>query len=133
MARLITITSKVSSAGSVDVDEAGVDTSRAVKITGSAGTASFHHVRMLHGSSPNRSSRPRRLLLLEYAAANAWPLIDFEVYGDYGEFEEKMVLGKSTITPQSKNVEIIMPYPRPPNPDSIYRIQEMRNNKFQEP
>ena len=112
--------------GSVDLKEEEVDSSTAYKIKGKAGSASFHHVKALHGSGSNQSDRPRRLLLLEYAAADAWPLVDFEVYGDFAEYEEKMVLGKSTLQPRIDNSDIIMPYPRPPNPDSIYRIQEFR-------
>ena len=112
--------------GSVDLKEEEVDSSTSYKITGKAGSASFHHVKALHGSGPNQSDRPRRMLLFEYAAADAWPLVDFEVYGDFAEYEEKMVLGKSTLQPRIDNSDIIMPYPRPPNPDSIYRIQEFR-------
>ncbi|MEK9562375.1 MAG: phytanoyl-CoA dioxygenase family protein, partial [Deltaproteobacteria bacterium] len=111
---------------SVNPDSENIDLSAAVKLTGSAGSASFHHVKALHGSSPNFSDRPRRLLLLEYASADAWPLVDFEVYGDFQEFEEKIVLGKSTLQPRSEPEHTIMPFPRPPNPDSIYRIQEFR-------
>ena len=112
--------------GSVDLKEEDVDSSNSYKITGKAGSASFHHVKALHGSGRNLSDRPRRMLLLEYAAADAWPLVDFEVYGDFTEYEAKMVLGESTLQPRTDNSDIIMPYPRPPNPDSIYRIQEFR-------
>ena len=112
--------------GSVDLKEEDVDSSNSYKITGKAGSASFHHVKALHGSGRNQSDRPRRMLLLEYAAADAWPLVDFEVYGDFTEYEAKMVLGESTLQPRTDNSDIIMPYPRPPNPDSIYRIQEFR-------
>ena len=112
--------------GSVDLKNEGIDISTAVKILGKAGSASFHHVKTLHGSSPNFSNRTRRLLLFEFAAADAWPLVDFEVYGDFSEYEEKIVIGKNTLQPRCENVDMIMPYPRPPNPDSIYRIQESR-------
>ena len=114
--------------GSVDLKNEGIDISTAVKITGKAGSASFHHVKTLHGSSPNFSNRPRRLLLFEFAAADAWPLVDFEVYGDFSEYEEKIVIGISTLQPRCENVDMIMPYPRPQNPDSIYRIQEVRKS-----
>ena len=112
--------------GSVNPDSEKIDLSTAVKLTGPAGSVSFHHVKALHGSSPNFSSRPRRLLLFEYASADAWPLVDFEVYGDFHEFQEKIVLGKGTLHPRNEPEHIIMPFPRPPNPDSIYRIQEFR-------
>src|SRR5258706_1425059 len=46
-----------------------LDYSRAVACTGKAGTCSFHHVRLVHGSAQNTSERPRNLLLYECAAA----------------------------------------------------------------
>ena len=49
--------------GSVDLKEEEVDSSTSYKITGKAGSASFHHVKALHGSGPNQSDRPRRMLL----------------------------------------------------------------------
>lgn len=112
--------------GSVDLKKERIDTSKAIKITGNAGSASFHHVKALHGSSPNFSDRDRRLLLFEYAAADAWPLVDFEVYGDYSEYNKKIVIGSNTLRPRCENVEIIIPYPRPVNANSIYKIQENR-------
>ena len=81
--------------GAVDLKEEKVDYSTSYKITGKAGSTSFHHVKALHGSGPNQSDRPRRMLFFEYAAADAWPLVDFEAYGDFAEYEEKMVLGKA--------------------------------------
>ena len=119
--------------GSVDLLGEKLDPSSATKITGTAGSVSFHHVKALHGSAPNTSDRSRRLLLYEYAAADAWPLIDFEVYGNYGEFEEKMVLGKSTLSPRFEDADARMPLPRPPDPGSIYRIQEFRKTGFELP
>jgi phytanoyl-CoA hydroxylase len=56
----------------------------AVPIELEAGDVSIHHVRALHGSAPNRSGRPRRLLLFSYAAADAWPLEDAAWLGPQG-------------------------------------------------
>ena len=42
----------------------------------------------------------------------------------YEEYENKIVAGSSTLKPRCENVDIIMPFPRPKNADSIYRIQE---------
>lgn len=55
----------------------------AVPCTGRAGSISTHHARTVHGSAVNTFDRPRRLLLLEYRATDAWPLmaenqVDFE-------------------------------------------------------
>ena len=79
--------------GSVDPYAEGIDVDSAVSIAGSAGSASFHLVKALHGSGVNHSN-PRKLLFFEYAAAGSWPLIDFEIYSSYEQFEQKMVLGK---------------------------------------
>ena len=114
--------------GSVDLPSEKLDPSSAIKITGPAGSVSFHHVKALHGSAPNFSDRSRRLLLFEYASADAWPLIGFQGYGNYKKYEENMVLGKSTLSPRLEETNIRMPFPRPPDPGSIYQIQEFRKS-----
>ena len=43
-------------------------------LTGTAGTVTFHHARLLHASLGNQSGSPRRFLLYEVMAADAWPL-----------------------------------------------------------
>ena len=65
------------------VTEPDFDDSSAVRIEVEAGGISLHHVRTLHASLPNRSGNPRRLLLLQYCAADSWPLaqnMDWEGY-----------------------------------------------------
>ncbi len=113
--------------GSVDLEKEKIDPSLAKIITGPAGSVSFHHVRALHGSAPNYSDRSRRLLLYEYSAADAWPLIG-QNFENYKEYENNMVLGKSTLSPRIDNSEIIVPFPRPTNHGSIFRVQEFRNS-----
>ena len=54
-------------------DEARLDTSKAVSLTGPAGSLTLHNCRMLHASKPNRSDLGRPLLLNVYAAADALP------------------------------------------------------------
>jgi phytanoyl-CoA hydroxylase len=46
----------------------------AVLVEGLAGTAIFMHGMAPHSSSPNRSVRPRRTLILSYRAADAYPI-----------------------------------------------------------
>jgi len=46
---------------------------RAVDCTGKAGTLCLMHTRLLHGSAPNRSSRPRTLFIAVYSAEDAVP------------------------------------------------------------
>ena len=52
----------------------------------------IHHVRLVHGSALNTSSKPRRLLLHEYAAADAWPLMGV---ASLAEFNGRIVTRKS--------------------------------------
>lgn len=47
---------------------------RAVRCTGPAGAVCLMHTRLLHGSAPNRSDRPRTLFIAVYAAEDAVPL-----------------------------------------------------------
>jgi ectoine hydroxylase-related dioxygenase (phytanoyl-CoA dioxygenase family) len=45
-----------------------------VPITGTAGSVCLMHTRLVHGSRPNRSERPRGLYIAVYSAADAVPL-----------------------------------------------------------
>jgi ectoine hydroxylase-related dioxygenase (phytanoyl-CoA dioxygenase family) len=66
-----------------DVAIAGVE--RAVYPTGPAGTITVHNCRTVHGSAPNRSDRPRPLLLQTYAPADAYPYTDLVRRSPHGE------------------------------------------------
>ena len=57
------------------VTDPDFDDATAEKVELAAGGISIHHVRALHGSLPNRSPKPRRLLLFQYCAEDAWPLL----------------------------------------------------------
>ena len=63
--------------GAMDPGKREVDYGAAVPLTGKAGSITVHHVRAVHGSAPNTSARDRRLLLLQFRAADAWPLLGF--------------------------------------------------------
>src|SRR5215471_8473565 len=54
------------------------DFSAAIPLTGSAGSITVHHVRAIHGSAPNVSDKDRRLLLFQFRAADAWPILGFK-------------------------------------------------------
>lgn len=47
---------------------------RAAPVEGQAGDVCLMHSMALHGSGPNLGTAPRRLLIAEYLAADAWPL-----------------------------------------------------------
>src|SRR5260221_12401173 len=74
---------------------------------GPAGSMTIHHVRLVHGSALNRSNRQRRLLLHEYTAADAWPLMGV---ADFQEFNSRMVLGEPTIEPRVVTAPRRMPF-----------------------
>ena len=111
-------------AGAIDPSAAGLDVSRAVPLTGKAGTITLHHVRMVHGSESNLSDRDRPLLLLGYCAADAWPL-KAELFGDLESFNARMVRGKPTLEPRLANVPVRMPYPPAPHQGSIFENQRL--------
>ena len=93
-----------------------------------AGAISVHHARLLHGSAPNTSSRPRRLLLLEYAAADAWPLVGFS---DWDEFNSRLLRGEPVLTPRLAEVPVRIPLPTHSRQGSIYEVQSvMREAAF---
>jgi phytanoyl-CoA hydroxylase len=100
---------------------------QAVAVTGKAGSASFHHVRLVHGSAQNTSDRPRQLLLYECGAADAWPLVNFTTFE---EFEGRMLCGESTIEPRVEKVPMRMPFPPALNPGSIYENQTSSQRRY---
>src|SRR5262245_45335390 len=54
-------------------DLARLDLGRARLLALPAGSIHIHHYRLVHGSAPNLSARPRRLLINSYRAADALP------------------------------------------------------------
>ncbi len=50
-----------------------IDESKAVPVELKAGDMSIHHACTIHGSTPNLSTHNRRLLIFQYAAADAFP------------------------------------------------------------
>jgi len=106
--------------GAIDPDASGLDFSRAVSLVAPAGSITLHHARLVHGSAANRSPRPRRLMFLGYAAADAWPLTDM---ADYDKFRAAMVAGEDTLTPRLEPVPVRLPYPKAANQGSIYENQ----------
>jgi len=104
-----------------------LDYSKAVPCVGKAGTCSFHHVRLVHGSAQNTSEKPRQLLLYECSAADAWPLVNFK---DLDEFNSRMICGEPTLEPRTEKVPIRMPLPPALAQGSIYENQTALRNRF---
>jgi len=105
----------------------GLDYAEAVALTGKAGSMTIHHARLVHGSALNTSSKPRRLLLHEYTAADAWPLMGV---ANFEEFNGRIVLGKPTIEPRLTGVPVRMPLPPAPFQGSIYENQRAAAKRF---
>ena len=88
----------------MDPDRREVDYATAVALTGPAGSITIHHARTVHGSATNTSGKPRRLLLHQYRAADAWPLMAFQQ--DFDDFRGKLLCGEDTIEPRMEAVPV---------------------------
>ncbi|MDA8048749.1 MAG: phytanoyl-CoA dioxygenase family protein [Rhodospirillales bacterium] len=108
--------------GAMDPARAEVDFSRAVPLTGKAGAITVHHVRTVHGSAPNTSARDRRLLLFQFRAADAWPLLGFPA--GIAAFDKLMVAGQPTLAPRLAAVPVRLPLPPAAHQGSIYENQK---------
>src|SRR5438552_2758061 len=86
------------------------------RAVGPAGSISVHHTLTVHGSDFNRSSRPRPFLLLEYAAADAWPLRGVR---NYGEYCGNLVCGVEPADIRMRVSPVRMPYPAPPTGEAV--------------
>jgi len=113
--------------GAMDPTNADVDYDAAVPVTGAAGSISIHHVRTVHGSSVNRSKQARRLLLHQYRAADAWPLVKNVPWDDYCGL---LLSGAETFTPRMTEVPVRLPLPPAALQGSIYENQKMLKNRF---
>ncbi|SVC48575.1 uncharacterized protein METZ01_LOCUS301429 [marine metagenome] len=96
------------------------DDKGAVPVVLKAGGISIHHVRTIHGSTPNHSQNPRRLLLFQYCANDAWPLGHFK---DWESFKDTIVRGEPTNIPRVREVPVRMPLPPSIRTGSIYESQ----------
>ncbi len=106
-----------------------LDYSKAIKLTGKAGDMTIHHVRLVHGSAMNTSNRQRRLLLHEYAAGDAWPLVGLK--GDFDHcFYDLMVKGTPTNQPRTVAAPVRLPYPAALSGGSIYENQKGTGRRF---
>ena len=102
------------------VTEEVPDADKAVPIELEAGGISIHHVRTLHASAKNVSSRPRRLLLYQYCAPDAWSL---QGYPNWQAYLDSMVRGEPTNRPRLVDVPVLMPLPEAVRGGSIYETQ----------
>lgn len=107
--------------GAVDVVAQNVDLSNAASLVGPAGTVSLHHPMTMHGSGTNRSGRQRRILFLEYAASDAYPLF-YDV--DWAEYNARLLTGPATSQVRTEPSVIKLPFPSRAG-SSIYKAQAL--------
>lgn len=114
--------------GAVQISD--VDMGAAGKIFLNEGDISLHHVGALHGSAPNLSPNPRRLLLQGYAAADSFPIGG---YGDWDVWQSKMLRGVGGHVPRFDNTPVRVPEPKPAGKVSLFEIQEeLEETHFEE-
>jgi phytanoyl-CoA hydroxylase len=113
--------------GAMDIEKSGVDISKAVALTGPAGSMTIHHARLVHGSALNTSNRQRRLLLHEYTAADAWPLMGI---ADFDDFNDRLVAGTASVEPRLAAAPVRMPLPAADHQGSIYENQRGAGRRF---
>jgi phytanoyl-CoA hydroxylase len=113
--------------GAIDPATIRDEIARAVPLTGRAGSMSFHHVRLVHGSAQNVSSLPRTLLLYEYGAADAWPLLGVP---DLADFDARLITGAPTIEPRVVPAPVRLPLPPALHQGSIYENQSDASRRY---
>jgi len=108
--------------GAISPGRDNIDLSGAVPLELAAGDISIHHVRTLHGSAPNTSDKPRRFLLFEYAATDAWPAPLMDPDGSV----PAVLRGKPTynVRYSSMQARVRGPYPET-GAGSIYQLHEV--------
>ena len=114
--------------GAIDPIKSGLGFENAESITGRAGSMSFHHVRAVHGSAPNRSQFSRNFLLFQFTAADAFPLV--QTVSDLAAYDRWIIAGEPTIEPRVTAVPVRMPLPPAPDQGSIYANQSNADNRF---
>ena len=92
----------------------------AAQVQVKAGGVSIHHVRALHASLPNASDKPRRLLLLQYCAADSWPVFPG---ADWEKYSDTFLRGEPAQAIRTEHVPIRLPLPPALRPGSIYENQ----------
>ncbi|SIO31736.1 phytanoyl-CoA dioxygenase family protein [Vannielia litorea] len=123
-------------AGAVSPDDPDFDLSKAVTLTGKAGSMTVHHVRLLHGSAPNMSDRNRLILFYELAKADAWPILGASSYihslGQrrfWEDIQSRVVTGAPVLEPRLESVPVRMPLPPAPDNSSIFKTQQTAGQK----
>ncbi len=114
--------------GAMDPANCDIDLATAIPCIGKAGTISVHHVRAVHGSATNFSGKPRRFLLWQYRAADAWPLLGLKEGID--KFNEQLLVGEVSLAPRLVHAPVRMPLPPAEYQGSIYENQRASGRRY---
>jgi len=107
--------------GSIQPDDvARLELGRARLLALPAGSIHIHHYRLVHGSAPNLSARPRRLLINAYRAADAIP---FTPDTQHSPLYGRLVRGQEARVVRRQGGEIRMPPDFSKGYTSIYELQ----------
>jgi len=101
-------------------DVARLELGRAHLLALPAGSIHIHHYRLVHGSAPNLSARPRRLLINSYRAADAVP---FTPDSSHSKSYGRLVRGQEARVARRQGGEIRMPPDFSQGYTSIYELQ----------
>ena len=104
--------------GFVDPEQERALKAREVAVTGKAGDVCLMHTRLLHGSAPNLSDRPRGLFICVYTAADAFPLARNPMPS---ELEGTIVRGERTRVARLMQADIELP--EQPKMASFFAVQ----------
>ena len=117
--------------GAVQPDVATEQSKDATTITGTAGSVTFHHCRLLHASKMNNSADERRFLLYEAMSADAWPLAGCHaLYDSLESMQERIISGEQPLLPRLRDIPVRLPHPILPNATSIYMQQRHGDNRI---
>lgn len=114
--------------GAIDPASCDFGISRAKPCLGKAGSITVHHVRAVHGSATNFSGKPRRFLLFQYRAADAWPLLGLKE--GIEKFDSYLLAGEPTLSARLAPVPVRMPLPPAEYQGSIYENQRAAGRRF---
>ena len=104
--------------GAVSPDVVAAECEDTISVTGPPGTACLMHTRLLHGSAPNRSDRPRTLFISEYRAEDSKAL---QVNHLPSVHDGEVVRGERTNQVRCSSYE--MTYPEVPTGASFFDQQ----------
>ena len=109
--------------GAVGTEVAGWARERAVTCCAPAGSAWLMDGRVLHGSAPNLSDRPRTLFIVQYHAEDAHPLAPNHLPS---RFDQEVVAGVDTGRVRCSDYEV--EFPETPTVASFFAVQAVETS-----